>query len=97
MAGLEIRELYRDASRRLYQLSDVELQTWRDNHRGNYRGHCVASVRPVAVVVKGPDGISAFGIDGRPLSLDELRRDCDGLDAALDARATPDAGVADVD
>lgn len=84
MTRRELHELYRDELRRLYQVSEVDVMSW----RGDAHGQCIASLRPVAVVVDGPDGVIAFDTGGRRLGLDDLRRDCAALDAVLDERSS---------
>ncbi|AGA35318.1 hypothetical protein TVNIR_3690 [Thioalkalivibrio nitratireducens DSM 14787] len=57
--------LHRDADRTIVLIETLEIV------RDRERGHCyiLASLRPMAVVVSGPDGVNAFGLDGNPTEI----------------------------
>jgi len=57
------------------------VETWAHASRGGR--HFVAALSPAAIVVCAPGGAYALDLDGQPADLDELRRDCAELDAAI--------------
>jgi hypothetical protein len=65
MRRLKARMLYRDADRAVVLIEALEV--WHHRESGSF--HLLAWLKPVAVVVSGPDGVNAFGLDDHPTEL----------------------------
>jgi hypothetical protein len=65
MRRLKATMLYRDADRTVGLIEALEV--WQHRESGPF--HLLASLKPVVVVVSGPDGVNAFGLDGHPTEL----------------------------
>lgn len=57
--------LHRDADRSVVLIEALEV--FHCQEAAHF--HILASLRPVAVVVLGPEGANAFGLDGNPTEL----------------------------
>ena len=76
---LRARIAFRDGPLTLIAIESAESHA----HRAEGHWQLAGILKPVAVVVSGPDGPYAVALDASALDLDELKREVPGLDAAL--------------
>lgn len=70
MTTLRSREIYKDSSVTLIAVESMDF------HPGKTTSgfHVSGTIEPIAVIVSGPVGTYALGMDGQALDLDQLRR-----------------------
>ena len=71
MTTLRSREIYKDSNVTLIAVDSIELRP----SKTTFGFHCSGTIEPIAVIVSGPDGTYAVGMDAQALDLDQLRRD----------------------
>jgi hypothetical protein len=79
MATLRTSELFAAANLRLIAVESVDIRPTRTKTGG----YVYASLQPVAVIVCRPEGNTAFDMQARPTSVEQLRKDVPALDLAL--------------
>jgi hypothetical protein len=65
MRRLKATMLYRGADRTVVLIEALEVFQYRETDHL----HFLASLKPVAIVVSGPDGTTTLGLDGHPTEL----------------------------
>lgn len=81
MGTCRINEIVIDPTLALIVVEAVEFQTTTTATGGFVYGN----IEPIAVVVRGQEGITAMDMQARPASVEGLRRDIPELDAVLSA------------
>ena len=79
MGKLRISEIFTDSTRKLIAVESVDFRPTRTKTGGYVYG----SIAPIAVVVCGPDGITAFDMHAKPVSVGQLRKDIPDLDGVV--------------
>jgi len=65
----------------------VESMDYR-HRKSNSSCGLYGNIKPIAVIVCGPDGVCAFDMEAKPTALEPLRQDIPELDAIIAAFTT---------
>lgn len=85
MGTLRIREVFTDSTLKLIAVESVDYR----HTRTKTGGYMYGSIEPIAVIVCGPDGTTAFDTEGKPASVEQLRKDIPGLDGFVSSLNKP--------
>ena len=79
MGTLRASEIFNDSRLMLIAVESVDVQ-----HCKTYIGcRMFGNIKPIAVIVCGPDGTYALDVEAKPATLDQLRQDIPELDAII--------------
>lgn len=76
MEKLRASEIFRNSRHLLIAVESVDLQF----HKADIFCQLSGNVKPIAVIVCGPDGNYAFDMEARPAGLKQLRQSISELD-----------------
>lgn len=79
MKTYRTRQIFNDASLSVIAVESVDSRRTRTNTGCQMYGN----IQPVAVVVCGPAGAYALGMEAEPADLDQLKRDIPELNASI--------------
>lgn len=79
MKTSRLKKIVIDPTLTLVIVESVEMQTTSTT----IGGFMLGNIEPIAVVVRHREGITALDMQAKPVSVQNLRRDTPGLDAAL--------------
>ncbi len=82
MGTLRIVEIFTDSTLTLIAVESVDFR----HTRTKTGGYAYGSIESIAVVVCSPDGISAFDMQAKPASVEQLRKDIPDLDGFVSQR-----------
>jgi uncharacterized spore protein YtfJ len=76
MSNLRAKEIYKDVSRTIFTVESVEIQ----HSTTKTGGHLIGNIKPIAVIVRSPEGIYALDMEANPANMDQLRQELPELD-----------------
>ncbi len=71
MSKLRSRQIYKDATRTIFTVESVDIQ----HGTTNTGGHLIGNIKPIAIIVSGPEGMYALDMEAKPANIDQLRQD----------------------
>ena len=79
MGILRTSEIFNDSVLRVIVVESVDFRHTKTNTFCQVSGH----IKPIAVIVRNPDGAYALNMEAKPTDLDQLRQDIPELDAIV--------------
>lgn len=79
MRALRTSEIHNSGSLRLVAVESVQF--WRKKSKTGCQ--LFGNIKPTAVIICSPDGVTALDMDAKPANLDQLKRDLPELDAVI--------------